>query len=943
MEKVHYEILRNSGVDWAEYRRNLSEDVEDPVLLFLDQYEKYPLVVPGYFDSSFYLQANPDVKKQGVNPLVHYILFGEGEGRESLPVSPEDKEPVHDERYVGEDGDPQEEGAHKEISEDASKSGVEGEEPVENPMKHHLRKLLFESEVLPKDAAEEELSQWLDDLIKDSELSVARIEGFFDQKLYEAVYPDIKNAPINSFQHFILHGHGEGRTGWLDIDERLTLGKEKEKENTDTLLVVSHEASATGAPVVALEVSRRLSERFNVITATLKGGDLRPYFVEAGMLHLDAPAENGVAALEYTLRHLLSLHDIQAVVLNSVESMSMADAAASMGLPTLSLVHEFAEYTRPVGKIGRMLMTSDIVIYPAESLARSGIHELREKAGVKHSINNIRIRPQGYLGYRSDEDHEWSLRKALSLKEDSVIIAGAGHVQPRKGVDWFLEACHHLYQILSDRKDPVAERLQFVWLGNGYHQDDTVVSVWLDAYINRTGMKHQVHFPGAVKDVSAALREADIYLLTSRLDPFPNVAVDALNVDCGIGVFRDSSGIADFVEKHSARAVIADYGDPYHLGMLLADNLDNLKSRDGKNSEICRQHLDFDEYVDGLVKSIDEARLRRAETREAELSPEFLVKFNTGFYGLAFTEEGNKASHFLNLLRKGIALAKPFPGSDIQRVLDSLEETSISFEDLTRGVLSTDVPGMSVKILTGSGVHEYSGSVALQFHVFFADLIPEYCAYFKALKHLDVDLFVSHVVELSEGSLKALEESVTGRVFTRKIDNCGRDVYPFHRQFVEEIYGNYDVVGHFHTKKSSDNADGVGDRWRRYLLGNLIGSEEAANEVLGLFKDDKVGIVFAEDSHLVDEASNGPWIEQLLEPLGYQRWTHYRHFPLGTMFWARASALKDLLEWKDDIFALDEPVPYDGSVLHAFERILPQLVMENEYEVRRVYTHGTHW
>jgi len=46
------------------------------------------------------------------------------------------------------------------------------------------------------------------------------------------------------------------------------------------------------------------------------------------------------------------------------------------------------------------------------------------------------------------------------------------------------------------------------------------------------------------------------------------------------------------------------------------------------------------------------------------------------------------------------------------------------------------------------------------------------------------------------------------------------------------------------------------------------------------------------------------------------------NFPVGTMFWARTAALKPLadlnLQWED---YTEEPIPIDGSMLHAIERI----------------------
>ncbi|USZ49721.1 rhamnan synthesis F family protein [Halomonas sp. DN3] len=923
--KSRYEILKQSGADWKAYSEKLPDDAGDPIEYFISNYRDYPIVIPGRFDSAFYLEENPDVRQNGSNPLLHFLLYGRHEGRPGWATTQRDSEVVGVVRR--EEGQPQ---------------------PVqlaETSIARELLDLMVERGVLDNGADRRLARLQVNNLLEASKQGKAHIEELFDQVLYEAMYPDIARSPINALHHFIRHGYREGRIGWLDMNAILSDGGVEKDSLKSTILVVSHDASATGAPAVALEVVRRLASKYNVITASLRGGALRSKFVEAGILHLDAPGANGVGALTYCLERLCEHQDISAVLLNSVESIDMADAAASLGLPTVSLLHEFAEYTRPVGKVARMLLTSDLVVYPAESLARSGLRELEAMGGVKHRPRHLRIQPQGYLGFKAhDEDENWSLRSHLSLADSDLIIVGAGHVQPRKGVDWFLQTCHHLNQLMRKKGDERAESLQFVWLGDGYDDSDTSVSVWLDAYVRRVGIQERVHFPGAVHDVAAALAGADLYLLTSRLDPFPNVAVDALSADCGIGVFRDASGIADFVEEHGARAVLGEYGDPYDLAGRILENFDYLVKRDGRNARICQQELDFNRYVERLSCDLEEAISRKAAIRHAAKSQIFRERFDPDFYGLSFFGREDPAEHFLSLLHKGIAQARPFPGSDIQAVLDGTQEKDLAFADLVDAAMTTRVESMPVQRVAGTGaVEPYRGRIALQFHVYFAELIPEFCTYFRVLEAHDVDLFVSHVPELTDEQVELLKGCVSGSLYLRKVKNCGRDVHPFHREFCDEIVGNYDVVGHFHTKKSSDNVDGVGDRWRRYLLSNLIGSPMAAREILALFNDKRTGFVFAEDSHLPDEGKNGKYIEQLLEPLSLTRWKNYRHFPLGTMFWARVAAIEAMTKWAPHTFDISEPIPYDGSALHAYERVLPQLAMAAGYDVERVYTSGTKW
>jgi lipopolysaccharide biosynthesis protein len=62
------------------------------------------------------------------------------------------------------------------------------------------------------------------------------------------------------------------------------------------------------------------------------------------------------------------------------------------------------------------------------------------------------------------------------------------------------------------------------------------------------------------------------------------------------------------------------------------------------------------------------------------------------------------------------------------------------------------------------------------------------------------------------------------------------------------------------------------------------------------------------------------------------------NFPLGTMFWARTQAIEPLLArrftWDD---YPEEPLPYDGTMLHAIERLLPAIGSNKGY--RHALTH----
>ena len=52
------------------------------------------------------------------------------------------------------------------------------------------------------------------------------------------------------------------------------IGEIKIDTNKETVIVVSHEASATGAPILAFNICKELSKKANVITIVLRNGPL---------------------------------------------------------------------------------------------------------------------------------------------------------------------------------------------------------------------------------------------------------------------------------------------------------------------------------------------------------------------------------------------------------------------------------------------------------------------------------------------------------------------------------------------------------------------------------------------------------------------------------------------------------------------------------------------
>ena len=95
----------------------------------------------------------------------------------------------------------------------------------------------------------------------------------FDPGYYGEQYPDVFHGGICFLSHYLSHGQREGRRA-LPMSAEFPDDDTNFAPDKETIILVSHEASRTGAPIVALNIGHRLCEKYNLITLLLRGGDL---------------------------------------------------------------------------------------------------------------------------------------------------------------------------------------------------------------------------------------------------------------------------------------------------------------------------------------------------------------------------------------------------------------------------------------------------------------------------------------------------------------------------------------------------------------------------------------------------------------------------------------------------------------------------------------------
>ncbi len=84
-KELHLELIKESGLFNVEWYQKICPELSKLPLTPIEHYlsigYKMGLNPSEEFDGNLYLERYPDVAKEGVNPLIHYILFGKNEGR----------------------------------------------------------------------------------------------------------------------------------------------------------------------------------------------------------------------------------------------------------------------------------------------------------------------------------------------------------------------------------------------------------------------------------------------------------------------------------------------------------------------------------------------------------------------------------------------------------------------------------------------------------------------------------------------------------------------------------------------------------------------------------------------------------------------------------------------------------------------------------------------
>ncbi|MCX6960268.1 MAG: methyltransferase domain-containing protein [Verrucomicrobia bacterium] len=744
-----------------------------------------------------------------------------------------------------------------------------------------------------------------------------------------------------------LQGYGiaSNITAWVNHYRHQLVHLDKTKK---TVLLVTHEISRTGAPILVLNLAEKLKQYYTVIILSMGGGSLLEEFTGACDLFI-GPLMKEQSMPDFLcgfLKGVKDLHPIDCALVNCIVSTPILRPLWKNNIPASHLIHEFSSYTRPETTFNESAFFSAKQIFSSKLVLENALSDYPNLANKSPLIMPQGrclppLKPHGCDKGVEERSRIDSILRPPGSPENLVVVIGLGTVQLRKGVDLFLECAHKVSKLKS--KVPI----RFVWIGHGYNVKlDGDYSVYLHDQIKRSGIEQMCAITHETDQLDHVYETADILFLSSRLDPLPLVSQDMMAHGKPVLCFEKATGLAEFLnEEPTVGSCVIDYMDVDGAASRIVElaNDHSEYQRVGKAFEaVLGKTFNLDRYAEKIHEHCEELiAMEEAEKEDHEIIMKSGLLDDKFFRHHAAIDQ-YQIKAYMSLWSMGLDHRKPFPGfhPGIYAERNQISQGDPFAEYIRQGkpagpwIQEVITPGD----VTDEDLRKALVPTALHLHLYYTEMADAILASIARCKSRP-DLLISVG---DQASRKEVEEALLKHGLEAKriaiVPNRGRDIGPFLTEFGKEITDNYEIVGHLHSKNTLAIEDrGFVRNWTYFLYGNLLGEQAPMMDIIlkKMEENPTIGLIYPDDPFVVGWGENKTIAEKLLNRMKISGGELYENinFPVGTMFWARTKALKPLfdlnLDWGD---YQGEPLPYDGSMLHAIERMLTIIAEQQNFK-----------
>lgn len=369
-------------------------------------------------------------------------------------------------------------------------------------------------------------------------------------------------------------------------------------------IFVAHDSSPFSRQIHSMNVLKELSRKFNVLMIFLHTrGSHNDFFIAHSWRYVavDPSIEGQSDQLSTILCEITEDRKYDFAVANSVMTRSILKGLKENRIRSVLCIHEFAQYI--AGSLFEECFEyGDEIVFSSQATLDAALKR-RCILGKPH----FSIIPQGKSApvtdsSRANEEQENAMIKTIEVYKDKgvCVVLGVGTVEYRKGFDLFLGVAAKLKAQNPNR------RFKFLWAGNRFDPEIDFMSKFYAAEIEMLGLEDDLEYLGWVSSTNRLYELADIYLLTSVLDPLPGTVIEAMSHKLPVICFDKASGFPEmFEEAGFAEKCVARFMDVEHMTALATKLITDEAAHNALANEqfaLYEKNFDMPTYVDKLIE-----------------------------------------------------------------------------------------------------------------------------------------------------------------------------------------------------------------------------------------------------------------------------------------------------------------------------------------------------
>jgi glycosyltransferase involved in cell wall biosynthesis len=320
----------------------------------------------------------------------------------------------------------------------------------------------------------------------------------------------------------------------------------------ERILIISHDGTLTGAPKLLLNLIKLLKHQGIEIHTLIKNGfgelieDFKAESVKFAIY--PSPPVHGIRQKVKNIFRGKSnsnnlspfFADLSCVINNTITNGEILETIRRMyNGPIITYIHELEIATLSftnAAAVKETIQNSDYFFVPSQVV--------KSYLTTKLSIPENRISLLNY--FIATPAYSVPIDRTLETSKPGLLVGGCGTTDWRKGADIFIHVANYVYIHYPNLQ------VSFKWKGA---QKASLEFQKLQYDLQKMQIINKVEFIEVSDNTEDLYREIDLFLLTSREDPYPLVVLEAASYNVPTICFYGAGGAPEFVQEDAGDVV----------------------------------------------------------------------------------------------------------------------------------------------------------------------------------------------------------------------------------------------------------------------------------------------------------------------------------------------------------------------------------------------------